>query len=236
MVSNPSRIREYTLLDRWILERLHSVTAECLAAYEAYEFRKVFNSLNNFCTARSLRHLHRCDEGPHVLRRRGFPAPRGLADGDARDLHQHRQAARARSSPSPPTRRGSTRLSPAAPSTSRISPRRIPRSRPARRRSRWPACLKSNTPSRPPSRPASRQGIHPQQRGGRRANDSRQRRRPVGNAQRPRLRHRVLHHRRPHRHAWARNSAPPPARRITAALPALPETRAAAGKRAVRAL
>ena len=38
------------LLDRWILERLHSVTAECLAAYETYEFRKVFNSLNNFCT------------------------------------------------------------------------------------------------------------------------------------------------------------------------------------------
>ncbi len=41
---------EYTLLDKWILERLHSVTAECLAAYETYEFRKVFNALNNFCT------------------------------------------------------------------------------------------------------------------------------------------------------------------------------------------
>jgi isoleucyl-tRNA synthetase len=39
------------LLDRWILERLHTVTAECLAAYEAYEFRKVFNALNQFCTA-----------------------------------------------------------------------------------------------------------------------------------------------------------------------------------------
>jgi isoleucyl-tRNA synthetase len=38
------------LLDRWILERLHSVTAECLTAYEVYEFRKVFNALNNFCT------------------------------------------------------------------------------------------------------------------------------------------------------------------------------------------
>ena len=46
-VENP----EYTLLDRWILERLHTVTAECLVAYEAYEFRKVFNSLNQFCTA-----------------------------------------------------------------------------------------------------------------------------------------------------------------------------------------
>jgi isoleucyl-tRNA synthetase len=40
----------YTLLDRWILERLHSVTVECLKAYETYEFRKVFNALNNFCT------------------------------------------------------------------------------------------------------------------------------------------------------------------------------------------
>jgi len=42
---------QYTLLDRWILERLHEVTAECLKAYDAYEFRKVFNSLNQFCTA-----------------------------------------------------------------------------------------------------------------------------------------------------------------------------------------
>jgi len=42
---------DFTLLDRWILERLHVVTADCLKAYEAFEFRKVFNSLNQFCTA-----------------------------------------------------------------------------------------------------------------------------------------------------------------------------------------
>jgi len=42
--------KDYPLLDRWILERLHSVTAECLKGYETYEFRKVFNALNNFCT------------------------------------------------------------------------------------------------------------------------------------------------------------------------------------------
>ncbi len=41
----------YTLLDRWILERLHEVVAECRKAYEAYEFRKVFNALNQFCTS-----------------------------------------------------------------------------------------------------------------------------------------------------------------------------------------
>jgi isoleucyl-tRNA synthetase len=40
----------YTLLDKWILERLHEVTAECLKAYEAFEFRKVFNAINQFCT------------------------------------------------------------------------------------------------------------------------------------------------------------------------------------------
>jgi isoleucyl-tRNA synthetase len=38
-----------TLLDRWILERLHAVTKECVAAYEAYDFRKVFITLNQFC-------------------------------------------------------------------------------------------------------------------------------------------------------------------------------------------
>lgn len=38
-----------TLLDRWILERLHEVTKECLTAYDAYDFRKVFITLNQFC-------------------------------------------------------------------------------------------------------------------------------------------------------------------------------------------
>jgi isoleucyl-tRNA synthetase len=38
-----------TLLDRWILERLHAVTKECVDAYAAYDFRKVFITLNQFC-------------------------------------------------------------------------------------------------------------------------------------------------------------------------------------------
>ncbi len=37
------------LLDQWILERLDAVITECSAAYENYEFRKVFNSINQFC-------------------------------------------------------------------------------------------------------------------------------------------------------------------------------------------
>ncbi|MCF6314193.1 MAG: isoleucine--tRNA ligase [Verrucomicrobiales bacterium] len=40
---------ELTLIDRWILERLHFVTTECIEAYQNYEFRKVFNTLNQFC-------------------------------------------------------------------------------------------------------------------------------------------------------------------------------------------
>ncbi len=37
------------LLDQWVLEQLHGVIGECAKAYEAFEFRKVFNTLNQFC-------------------------------------------------------------------------------------------------------------------------------------------------------------------------------------------
>ena len=40
---------ELTLVDRWILEKLHAVVAECRTAYEAFEFRRVFIALNQFC-------------------------------------------------------------------------------------------------------------------------------------------------------------------------------------------
>ncbi|HEY5792571.1 MAG TPA: class I tRNA ligase family protein, partial [Chthoniobacterales bacterium] len=39
-----------TAIDRWVLSRLREVTAKCRAAYEAYEFRAVFEALNQFCT------------------------------------------------------------------------------------------------------------------------------------------------------------------------------------------
>ena len=41
--------RDMTLLDRWVLERLNEVITECRSAYEAYQFRKVFNQINHFC-------------------------------------------------------------------------------------------------------------------------------------------------------------------------------------------
>ena len=40
---------EMTLVDRWILEGLHEVVTECRRAYDAYEFRKVFTVINQFC-------------------------------------------------------------------------------------------------------------------------------------------------------------------------------------------
>jgi isoleucyl-tRNA synthetase len=39
-----------TAVDRWILSRLQTVIATCRAAYEAYDFRRVFETLNQFCT------------------------------------------------------------------------------------------------------------------------------------------------------------------------------------------
>ena len=37
-------------LDAWILERVNLLITEVRAAYEAYEFRKVFTAINQFCT------------------------------------------------------------------------------------------------------------------------------------------------------------------------------------------
>ena len=38
-----------TLVDRWILERLDQVIKDCRSAYEAFEFHKVYHTLNQFC-------------------------------------------------------------------------------------------------------------------------------------------------------------------------------------------
>jgi isoleucyl-tRNA synthetase len=39
----------FTLVDRWMLSRLQDVTITCREAYAAYEFRKVYQTLNQFC-------------------------------------------------------------------------------------------------------------------------------------------------------------------------------------------
>jgi isoleucyl-tRNA synthetase len=40
---------DFTFVDRWVLDRLENVMAECRAAYQAYEFHKVYHTLNQFC-------------------------------------------------------------------------------------------------------------------------------------------------------------------------------------------
>ena len=40
-----------TLIDRWVLERLHDVTKLCVDAYAGYDFRKVFTLINQFCAS-----------------------------------------------------------------------------------------------------------------------------------------------------------------------------------------
>jgi isoleucyl-tRNA synthetase len=44
-----ARREDFTLVDRWILDRLENVIADCRAAYAAYEFHKVYHILNQFC-------------------------------------------------------------------------------------------------------------------------------------------------------------------------------------------
>jgi isoleucyl-tRNA synthetase len=38
-----------TFVDCWILDRLEGVIAECRSAYQAYEFHKVYHTINQFC-------------------------------------------------------------------------------------------------------------------------------------------------------------------------------------------
>jgi isoleucyl-tRNA synthetase len=48
-LSESAATADFTLIDRWILHRLQQVISECRAAYAAYEFHKVYHTLNQFC-------------------------------------------------------------------------------------------------------------------------------------------------------------------------------------------
>src|SRR5438132_1741700 len=47
--SQTAATEDFTLIDRWILERLDHVVADCRLAYETFEFHKVYHTLNQFC-------------------------------------------------------------------------------------------------------------------------------------------------------------------------------------------
>ena len=44
-----NRKEDFTLVDRWILERTDQVIKDCRAAYETFEFHKVYHALNQLC-------------------------------------------------------------------------------------------------------------------------------------------------------------------------------------------
>ncbi|HVE16656.1 MAG TPA: isoleucine--tRNA ligase, partial [Chthoniobacterales bacterium] len=46
---SPAALDGATTIDRWMLSRLQEVIAKCRAGYEAYDFRSVFEALNQFC-------------------------------------------------------------------------------------------------------------------------------------------------------------------------------------------
>src|SRR3954447_8519342 len=41
--------KDLSLVDRWVLERLDEVIGTCRAAYEKFEFHKIYHALNQFC-------------------------------------------------------------------------------------------------------------------------------------------------------------------------------------------
>src|SRR4030095_10492102 len=46
---NSVSTESFGLIDRWILDRLAKVNADCRSAYESFEFHKVYHQLNQFC-------------------------------------------------------------------------------------------------------------------------------------------------------------------------------------------
>src|SRR6266581_55708 len=46
---NQEARKDLSLIDRWILDRLANVNADCRSAYEGFQFHKVYHTLNDFC-------------------------------------------------------------------------------------------------------------------------------------------------------------------------------------------
>ena len=46
---NQETRKNLSLIDRWILERMDEVIRDCRAAYESFEFHKIYHTLNQFC-------------------------------------------------------------------------------------------------------------------------------------------------------------------------------------------
>ncbi len=145
---------QLTLVDRWILSQLENLKQECREAYDAYDFRKVFVLLNQFCAV-DLSALYvditkdrlYCDATSSLRRRATQTAIHRITDASA--------ACWPPSSPSPRMRPGNTSvMRPAC--IWRTSPSSIPRTsiqkRPRLSKSSSKCVLSSSRPSRRPAR------------------------------------------------------------------------------------
>jgi isoleucyl-tRNA synthetase len=47
--NNSAPKESFGLIDRWILDRLANLNADCRSAYESFEFHKIYHGLNQFC-------------------------------------------------------------------------------------------------------------------------------------------------------------------------------------------
>jgi len=85
--------KDFSLIERWILERLDDVVETCRSAYENFEFHKVYHTLNQFCAV-DLSSLYvditkdrmYCDAGDSPRRRATQAAMRELFDALCRLL------------------------------------------------------------------------------------------------------------------------------------------------------
>jgi isoleucyl-tRNA synthetase len=46
---NQEPTKDFTLIDRWVLNRLAEISATCQSAYSGFEFHKIYHTLNQFC-------------------------------------------------------------------------------------------------------------------------------------------------------------------------------------------
>ncbi len=74
---------QFTFVDRWIMHRLQEVIATCREAYAAFEFHKVYHTLNQFCAVDLSSLYVDITKDRMYCDRPGQPAPPRDADGHA---------------------------------------------------------------------------------------------------------------------------------------------------------
>ena len=99
-------VEQMDTLDRWALHQTAELLRQCTAAYDAYEFHRVYQLCNQFCSVTLSATYHDIlKDRLYTLGAAQSPAPL-VADRPPSHLPDARPHPRARSSPSRPTRPG----------------------------------------------------------------------------------------------------------------------------------